>query len=616
VRRLRTTLAGRSLAGHTALAAPSNRKFESKTNVYRRLLFCLCLALLFVPHTAVAAPRDNSANQKIDEAINKYYLATDFDKAEAILKGILEACEDRCSPGIKAKAWMYIGIVRGSGRQDLPGAQESFQQAFALDPKVKLDDALATPQTQTAFAQAAAAIGGGTPKTSGGDTGGGGGDTAPKGEAAGNMECTPAVEEVEQQRAIPIACTTEEAGASKVTLRYKAFGGADWVQLAMTKKGDYWQAEIPCSETGVVGALKYYVQAKDKEGEQVDAHGTKKAPIEIKVVAHTDAEPPSYPGESAPAKCMDAASCPPDMVGTPACPTGGKGGRGGKGWGTPCDQSEECQSGLLCMQGDSGRTCETAPSCTSTVDCPAGAECVGGKCDIGEGGGGASGPYKKNWLGLHVGADLAFLSGDRICDATSSFYCYYGDGKSVPSQNLSDRYKGNVKGGTGIGTIRVMASFERLIMPNIGAEARVGFAFNGGPSDGDQKKFMPFHVEVRGKYWFIKDGFMKPGFRPYVHVGGGMAEVDAKITVQVVDCTDAAAPATCVSDPRAPGGTPRHVDAYRKLGLGFITFGGGFMYAISKNSGPVLNLNFLYLLGDPTSSGFVIEPSLGYQFGL
>ena len=60
--------------------------------MYRRLLFCLCLALLPVFHASegLAAPRDNSATQKIDEAINKYYLATDFDKAESILKGILE----------------------------------------------------------------------------------------------------------------------------------------------------------------------------------------------------------------------------------------------------------------------------------------------------------------------------------------------------------------------------------------------------------------------------------------------------------------------------------------------------------------------------------------------
>ena len=51
---------------------------------------------------------------RLEEAINNLYLATEFDKAEALLKGVLEACEDRCSPQVKAKAWMYVGIVRGS----------------------------------------------------------------------------------------------------------------------------------------------------------------------------------------------------------------------------------------------------------------------------------------------------------------------------------------------------------------------------------------------------------------------------------------------------------------------------------------------------------------------
>src|SRR6185295_14288488 len=98
-----------------------------------------------------AAPRDAAANQKIDEAINTHYLATEFDKAEALLKGVLEACEDRCSPNVKARAWMYVGIVRGSGRQDIAGAQDAFQQGLALDPTVKLDDALATPAVRSAF---------------------------------------------------------------------------------------------------------------------------------------------------------------------------------------------------------------------------------------------------------------------------------------------------------------------------------------------------------------------------------------------------------------------------------------------------------------------------------
>lgn len=575
--------------------------------MHRRSAFRLLVALagLLLASAVVAAPRDNAANQKIEEAINKYYLATDFDKAEAQLKGIIEACEDRCSPGVKARAWMYIGIVRGSGRQDIAGAQESFQQALALDPKIKLDDALATPQVQQAFAQAS---GGGQAAPEKQE---GGGQEAAGAKGPGAMECTPAVKEVEMQRPIPVACTTEEEGAAKVTLRYMVFGGTKWQELKMTKKGDYWQAQIPCSETGVTGALKYYVQAKDKDGEQVDSSGTKKEPNVINVVAHTEEEPPSFPGEAAPQKCMEAAACPPDMVGTPACPGTGKSGRGGKGWGTPCDTSQECDSGLLCMQGDSGRTCETAPSCTATSDCPSGSECMGGKCDIGEGGGGAEGPYKKNWIGLHFAGDIAFIGGNNICSATSDFYCYYGGGVPVPPGNLAAPYTGNVKTGASFGTARILASYERLLTSHIGVEGRLGFAFNGGPAAPNGTKFLPLHLEARGKYWFIKDGFEKKGLRPYVHLGGGIAQVDAKISVTVVDCTTRLTPSCLAGQDRsAPVAT---VDAYRKLGQTFVTLGGGAMYAIGVQHGLVLNVNFMYMLG---SSGPVIEPSLGYAIGL
>ncbi|HEX3871398.1 MAG TPA: hypothetical protein VHV77_13225, partial [Pirellulales bacterium] len=86
--------------------------------VYRRLSFrLLCLALItfFTLPAFAQYTRDNAASKKIDEAINEHYLATDFDKAEGVLTGTINACGEKCSPGVIAKAWMYVGIVRGSG---------------------------------------------------------------------------------------------------------------------------------------------------------------------------------------------------------------------------------------------------------------------------------------------------------------------------------------------------------------------------------------------------------------------------------------------------------------------------------------------------------------------
>jgi hypothetical protein len=595
--------------------------------VHRSACFLLLtFAVLFFAPAGHAAPRDSAATQKIDEAINNLYLATEFDKAEALLKGVLEACEDRCSPQVKARAWMYVGIVRGSGKQDIPGAQEAFQQALALDPNVKLDDALATPAVRQAFSAAASALGQSAPSSKGSKlpesaAGGGGG-----GQVPGNMECTPSVKQVEMQRTIPVACTTDEP-ATKVTLRYKAFGSDTWQQVNMTKKGEYWQGEIPCSETGVPGKLRFYVQAKDKDGEELDNYGTKKETAEISIVSRTEEEPPSYPGQPPPQKCMEKASCPPEMLGTPACPgTGNASQRGNKGWGSPCDQSLECDVGLLCTQGDNGRTCETAPSCDSTSDCPSGAICKGGTCDIDEsaGGGDAGGPFKKNWVGLHVAFDFAYLSGSSVCSTPSDFNCYFGGGTPYrigvngwPAQ----KYSGNINGGFATGTIRVLASYERILVGNLGGEARVGFAFNGGPKTPppQNQSFLPIHFEVRGKYWFGKSVFSKKGLRPFVDLGGGLAQVDVKLPTTVVDCyrkgnTPLPRDENCYATGQAqpPNGT-KTLDAYRKLGQGFVTLGGGAMYAFAKNHGLVLNLNFMYML---PSSGIVFEPSVGYVLGL
>src|SRR6185312_8445066 len=97
--------------------------------------------------------------------------------------------------------------------------------------------------------------------------------------------------------------------------------------------------------------VKFYVVAKDKDGKELDTFGSKNQPTEIAIVAATSEEPPSYPGQPAPEKCADAGACPDDMIGTPACPGTGK-GRGSKGWGAPCNTSNECDVGLLCTAGD------------------------------------------------------------------------------------------------------------------------------------------------------------------------------------------------------------------------------------------------------------------------
>src|SRR5262249_9148688 len=49
--------------------------------------------------------------------------------------------------------------------------------------------------------------------------------------------------------------------------------------------------------------------------------------------------------------------------------------------------------------------------------------------------------------------------------------------------------------------------------------------------------FLPVHAEVRGQFWFLP--LTAKLLRAYALLGGGMAQVDAKVTINEYDCEDA-----------------------------------------------------------------------------
>jgi hypothetical protein len=590
--------------------------------VYRRLsirLLCLALFTFFTLPAFAQYTRDNAASKKIDEAINEHYLATDFDKAESVLTGTINACGDKCSPAVLAKAWMYVGIVRGSGKNDQAGAKEAFQKALSTDSSVKLDQQLATPETQKTFADLGGASAAGapaapaTPKAAAND------DSGDK----GGLKCTPAVRELQTRRPIPVECSSDEEVAS-MELRYKPFGDDTWKSVKMKKAGEGFQGEVPCDATGSAGTLKLYVRAKDASGETVDSFGSKAKPIEFATSETSTAEPPAYSGAAAPARCVAKEECPPDF---PGCQDKSK--HGTKEWGQACEGAGECKEGLLCNDG----TCEAAAACETSADCQTGT-CVDNKCSGGESGG-ASHAFKKNWLGIHFAQDIAIIGGSDVCSASSrssnGYACYVSGSDSQPYNG--DPYPGaGIATGTVLATRRILVSFDRAFSPNITLGGRVGIAISGGPPAGkgpdDQGRggtsggtaFLPFHGELRLAYWFGKGALGKKGLRPYVHVGGGVAQVDAKVKVRVADCKAALSNDVFNQCIAGQGGTavsnqtqPYTLDAWRKMGQGFITAGGGVVYAFKENLGAQLNLNLMYML--PTS-GPVLQPSIGLIYGL
>jgi hypothetical protein len=437
----------------------------------------------------------------------------------------------------------------------------------------------------------------------------------------GNLHCTPKVTEVETRRPIPVECRTEQ-DVTTVTMRYKPFGSKAWVTVVMGKHGNSYRAEIPCKETEISGTLELYVRAEDASGEDVASWGSKASPIQIKLVEKSAQEPPAYADTEPPARCATKEDCPPNF---PGC--GQKQPGGDVDWGGGCENSSQCKAGLLCIDG----TCETAPNCTTDSDCPTGS-CVAGKCSAEAEAGRPARAYRKNWFGLHLAQDFAFVGGKDPCTQKSQsddyFACYYAG--SETAAYVYDPYPG-VKVGTGmvVATTSILASYDRAFTPNITAGLRLGWAFRGGgPPYGrdveydspqhvskvkkEGTKFLPVRAELRVSYWFGNNALARK-LRPYAHLGGGLAQVDAKIKVPVFDCSTAADYQGCTSGTVSRTGIQKvNLDAWKKLGLSYLTVGGGLVWAFHDRYGVQANVNFMYIL---PAAGVVIEPSIGAIVG-
>gem|GEM_PF-472524 len=611
---------------------------STEIHVHRKSLirFLLPLLLLLAASPVLAQySREKAALQKIDEAINQHYLATEFDKAEAVLTGTIIACDDKCSPATLAKAWMYVGIVRGSGKQDTQGATEAFAKALAIDGNVVLDETLASPEVKATFVAAGGASGPAVAAPTGTDA-----PATAKVEEGGSMVCSPDVGDVQTRRAIPMSCSTDES-AARMEIRYKEYGGK-WKTAPMQKVGEEFRGLVPCSATKVVGTLSVYVRALDSGDDLVDSLGSKSKPLAFKIAQEVAAEPPSYPGVKPPPRCAEDVECPPDFPGCGDTKSASASGGmcGDKDWGASCAGSRECKCGLLCVDGG----CETAPSCTTDSDCPTGV-CSAGKCaaalDEEE-----SKPFSRNMFGLHVGQDITSIGATDACVAefqkpgqpAEGFSCYRA---GTESPYVGEAFPGDstLPATVAFATTRVLLSYDRALMEHFTVGGRLGYAFGGGPPAGKVEQtdmaggkpgnpFLPFHLEGRGAFWFRP--LSATGILPYVHAGGGLAQVDAKVTkTGVRDCSslnkDRTKPPAfrdCIGNnatgtPKAPPefleSPGEDLDAYKKMGQGFVTLGAGALYKLNPAFGLQLNLNVMIML--PTS-GLVFEPSLGGVYAL
>ncbi len=536
--------------------------------LYARLLMIAGLTGLVVLGVSTASgapgdgPKDGEALALIKKAIDTDYLGTKFADAEKKLNGALKLCGPAaaCSAKVRAQVLVNLGIVYIGGMNRADDGKAQFVEALKQDPSVVPNPDLISPEIEAAFADAKRSAGTGRPA---GPTQGPSTQpatpTPPVASAAssskGDLVHTAPAEDATLTPLPLYAELPPGQTAARLQLSYKPFGATEWKSLAMKATDKGFSVEIPCAEIGsAAGDLAYFIQAFDGDNNLVSWSGSRTAPNKVAIRVTLEGEMPHLPGQPPPARCADIGDCPPEF---PGC-------KGAKSDQPPCEPGADCT--------------QAPPS-----------------------------EARKNWISLAFQMDLIALpSSTEACygPPASNYTCFYNSGSMAGQYFSTYPYVGSgdmVQGGLGFGTLRILAGYDRAI-GNFSVGARVGAAILGGGPSAGGKGFLPLHGEARAAYWFGKDPFERKGLRPYVVLGGGVAEVDGKVT-SIVYVNQAA----YENDVRTT------MDAWQKAGTGFITAGAGVLLGVTPRTGPFLEVKYMQLLG---ASAPALSLQLGWALGL
>ena len=515
------------------------------------------IAVLLGAPSALGASTEAAALDLAKKAISVDYLDTRFPDAEKKLQQALTLCEPEgaCSDSVRARLHASLGVVYvgGMGKRDEGKAQ--FIEALKKDPKVSLDADLVSPEIEAAFAEAKRGPGAASPvaptppasRTS--PT-----SPVPSGPPASSTGSGDLVHTspVEQATLTPVPLYAElpkGTVAARMQAFYRPFGSPGWKSLELRSVGSGWGGEIPCLDVGsATGTLVYYLQAFDAEKNLISWSGTRGAPDSVPIKSVIEGEAPHLPGQQAPLRCPDPGDCPPEF---PGC------------HGAKVDAPPLCEPGTECAGA--------APKNTY-----------------------------KNWISLSVQQDLLALSSSKAtCAGDNDYACFSGGGtyySGIPYAGSADE----VGGGLRLATTRVLVGYDRAI-GSFTFGARLGFAFGGGPKAEEGRSFLPLHAEARVAYWFGHHPFARSGPKPYLVLSGGLAQVDARVSVVAYETEQAYR-----DDQRTT------FDAWRKSGTGFVVGGVGMLYALTPRQGPLAEIKFIEMLGRSAPS---LSLALGYAVG-
>lgn len=214
---------------------------------------------------------------------------------------------------------------------------------------------------------------------------------------------------------------------------------------------------------------------------------------------------------------------------------------------------------------------------------------------------GGSGERPQSLVSLGFQLDLLYYSTTTSLCENEQFTCYDVNQEEYTGE-IWDEYGNQIPAGLGLATRRILIGYDRGFGDRLMLGARLGYAFNGGPtpeSSGDA--FLPLHAELRATYFL--SGSRVIHLWPFATLALGVAEVDGHIPVDYYENQ-----AAYNADQQ---GT---LDAWRKTGKTFVSPGVGALLPVGPSGGGVVaELRALFMLG-AGATGLAV--GVGYAHGL
>jgi hypothetical protein len=235
---------------------------------FRAPLLAVCVLAALASSAAPAWAQDQAAMEKIAK-INKKavdeYQNLNFDESRKLLQQALDAAGESGLDDhpVNARTYVHIGVVLLAGFKQKDDAIKAFRKALQIQPDIKLDKSLATPEIQEVYDEAVAAQKAEPPP--------------PPAEAVKHQPIA------RSNRGVSISIKAGAEGAKSVTIYFRADGADEFGEKEMREDppgSGVWLGEIPGS-AAQGAALQYYIEATGADDAKLGSKGSSDEPLTI-----------------------------------------------------------------------------------------------------------------------------------------------------------------------------------------------------------------------------------------------------------------------------------------------------------------------------------------------